>query len=178
MAHSARADFVFDHQRNIYVCPGGAELTSTGKVDQGHTVYYSHQESLLNLLPEAEVHDGGGAQDHPRPRQGCARSGPRLGQHGSLPAITPRTQKSGNAICAHEAHPPARPASTARPQVARRTGSLHTHTQEPEASRQALPPATAIGSGCLFSVAGASSDGADRRCCGSPQWRTAAKATD
>jgi len=36
----SRTDFVFDHQRNIYICPGGAELTSTGNVDQGHIVYY------------------------------------------------------------------------------------------------------------------------------------------
>ncbi len=36
----SRADFVFNQERNIYVCPGGAELTSTGNVDQGHVVYY------------------------------------------------------------------------------------------------------------------------------------------
>ncbi len=36
----SRADFVFDRDRNIYVCPGGAELTSTGNIDQGHIVYY------------------------------------------------------------------------------------------------------------------------------------------
>jgi transposase len=36
----SRADFVFDHQRNVYICPGGTELTSTGNVDQGHIVYY------------------------------------------------------------------------------------------------------------------------------------------
>jgi IS5 family transposase len=36
----SRADFVFDPQRNVYVCPGGAELTSTGNIDQGHIVYY------------------------------------------------------------------------------------------------------------------------------------------
>ena len=35
-----RADFVFDQERNIYICPGGAELTSTGNIDQGHIVYY------------------------------------------------------------------------------------------------------------------------------------------
>src|SRR6266403_2441152 len=35
----SRADFVFDQERNIYVCPGGAELTSTGNIDQGHIVY-------------------------------------------------------------------------------------------------------------------------------------------
>jgi transposase len=36
----SRADFIFDRARNIYVCPGGAELTSTGNIDQGHIVYY------------------------------------------------------------------------------------------------------------------------------------------
>jgi transposase len=36
----SRADFVFDRQRNVYICPGGAELTSTGNIDQGHIVYY------------------------------------------------------------------------------------------------------------------------------------------
>ena len=36
----SRADFVFDQERNIYICPGGAELTSTGNIDRGHIVYY------------------------------------------------------------------------------------------------------------------------------------------
>ena len=36
----SRADFVFDRERNVYVCPGGAELTSTGNIDQGHIVHY------------------------------------------------------------------------------------------------------------------------------------------
>src|SRR5689334_8704059 len=36
----SRADFAFDPARNVYVCPGGAELTSTGNIDQGHIVYY------------------------------------------------------------------------------------------------------------------------------------------
>ena len=29
----SRADFVFDEERNVYICPGGAELTSTGNID-------------------------------------------------------------------------------------------------------------------------------------------------
>src|SRR6476646_6631942 len=41
----SRADFVFDSERNIYVCPGGAELTSTGNIDQGHIVYYRASKS-------------------------------------------------------------------------------------------------------------------------------------
>jgi transposase len=36
----SRADFVFDQEHNVYVCPGGAQLTSTGNIDQGHIVYY------------------------------------------------------------------------------------------------------------------------------------------
>ena len=36
----SRADFFFNKERNIYVCPDGAELTSTGNVDQGHIIYY------------------------------------------------------------------------------------------------------------------------------------------
>ncbi len=36
----SRAEFAFDRKRNVYVCPGGAELTSTGNIDQGHIVYY------------------------------------------------------------------------------------------------------------------------------------------
>jgi IS5 family transposase len=36
----SRADFIFDRERNIYICPGGAELTSTGNIDQGRIIYY------------------------------------------------------------------------------------------------------------------------------------------
>jgi Transposase DDE domain len=41
----SRADFVFNRERNVYVCPGGAELTSTGNADQGHIVYYRATKS-------------------------------------------------------------------------------------------------------------------------------------
>ena len=41
----SRADFAFDPERNVYVCPGGAELTSTGNVDQGHILYYRASQS-------------------------------------------------------------------------------------------------------------------------------------
>jgi hypothetical protein len=50
-----RADFVFDRERNIYVCPGGAVLTSTGNIDQGHIVYYRANKndcSTCSLKPK------------------------------------------------------------------------------------------------------------------------------
>ena len=50
-----RADFVFDRERNVYTCPGGAELTSTGNIDQGHIVYYRASKndcSVCSLKPK------------------------------------------------------------------------------------------------------------------------------
>ena len=51
----SRADFVFHKERNVYVCPGGAELTSTGNIDQGHIVYYRASKnacSICSLKPK------------------------------------------------------------------------------------------------------------------------------
>ena len=51
----SRADFVFDQQRNIYICPGGAELTGTGNIDQGHIIYYRASKndcSICSLKPK------------------------------------------------------------------------------------------------------------------------------
>jgi transposase len=51
----SRADFVFDQERNVYICPGGAELTSTGNIDQGHIVYYRANKndcSACSLKPK------------------------------------------------------------------------------------------------------------------------------
>jgi transposase len=36
----SRADFIFDRERNLYICPGGVELTSTGNIDQRRILYY------------------------------------------------------------------------------------------------------------------------------------------
>jgi hypothetical protein len=95
----SRVDFVFDPARNIYVCPGGAVLTSTGNIDlQGQ------QERLRDMLVETEVHDGGRTQGHPRSQRGWARSRPCIGQHRSVPKVAPGAQESRDVICPHEAH--------------------------------------------------------------------------
>jgi transposase len=51
----SRADFIFDGERNVYICPGGAELTSTGNIDQGHIIYYRASKkdcSACSLKPK------------------------------------------------------------------------------------------------------------------------------
>ena len=51
----SRSDFVFDAERNVYICPGGSQLTSTGNIDQGHIVYYRANKrdcSACSLKPK------------------------------------------------------------------------------------------------------------------------------
>ena len=36
----SRADFTFDAERNVYICPEGKPLTTTGRVDKNRTLYY------------------------------------------------------------------------------------------------------------------------------------------
>jgi hypothetical protein len=36
----SRADFTFDKERNVYICPEGKLLTSTGRVHDGRTILY------------------------------------------------------------------------------------------------------------------------------------------
>jgi hypothetical protein len=35
-----RDDFSYDRERDVYICPGGKLLTSTGNIDQGRILYY------------------------------------------------------------------------------------------------------------------------------------------
>src|SRR5437762_709745 len=50
----SRTDFVFDQERNIYVCPGGAELTSSGNIDRGTPDYRASKNdcSICFLKPK------------------------------------------------------------------------------------------------------------------------------
>lgn len=50
-----KADFVYDRVRNVYICPGGAELRHTGVIDQGRTLPYRASKldcSVCRLKPQ------------------------------------------------------------------------------------------------------------------------------
>ena len=50
----SRANFAFDKERNVYVCPAGAELTHSGVVDQGRILPYrasTNDCSICKLKP-------------------------------------------------------------------------------------------------------------------------------
>ena len=46
-----RADFSYDKERNVYICPGGQLLTSTGNIDQGRILYYRALKSDCSACP-------------------------------------------------------------------------------------------------------------------------------
>lgn len=51
----SRTDFVFDTERNVYICPAGAELTHSGVVDQGRILPYRASTkdcSICKLKPK------------------------------------------------------------------------------------------------------------------------------
>ena len=77
---SARSDGTFSRSR-LRLRPGAQHLRlpRRRRTDQHrqhrsgpHRLLQGQQERLLDLLLEAEVHDGGRAQDHPRSQRGCA----------------------------------------------------------------------------------------------------------
>jgi len=41
-----RDDFAYDNERNVYLCPGGKPLTSTGNIDQGRILYYRPPKAI------------------------------------------------------------------------------------------------------------------------------------
>jgi hypothetical protein len=46
-----RDDFSYDKERNVYLCPGGKLLTSTGNIDQGRILYYRALKSDCSACP-------------------------------------------------------------------------------------------------------------------------------
>jgi transposase len=82
----SRADFVFNKERNVYVCPGGAELTSTGNIDQGHIVYYRAATRFCNRIPSQRTSNGSA-----RKSQSCQEETiPSRAE--SLPSVPPDTR--------------------------------------------------------------------------------------
>jgi transposase len=46
-----RDDFSYDRERDVYICPGGKLLTSTGNIDQGRILYYRALKSDCSACP-------------------------------------------------------------------------------------------------------------------------------
>ena len=132
----SRADFVFDRERNVYICPGGAELTSTGNIDQGHIVYYRASKkdcSICSLKPKCTT---AVVRKVTRDVDEDVRDQVRaLANTEAFQQSRRERKKSRDAICAYEAHLQARPASPARPERCQGRGAADRNRPEFEAAR-------------------------------------------
>jgi hypothetical protein len=44
-----RDDFTYDNECDVYLCPGGKLLTSTGNIDQDRILYYRLAKAIMRL---------------------------------------------------------------------------------------------------------------------------------
>lgn len=44
-----RVDFAYDRDRDLYICPGGKELKTSGTVYDGTTIKYLAKRSVIHL---------------------------------------------------------------------------------------------------------------------------------
>ena len=92
----SREDFIFDKERNVYVCPAGKLLTTTGTVIDGETLRYLASTSDCRGLPAqgTMLPKGAFPQDPAQHLRRGARRCPRAGQDQSVRTIMPR-KKAG-----------------------------------------------------------------------------------
>jgi hypothetical protein len=137
----SRADFVFDSERNIYLCPGGAKLTSTGNIDQGHIVYHRASKSdcsTCSLKPKCTTAI---VRKNTRDLNEQVRDQVRiLANTDAFHQSRRGAQEGRDAICAHEALPQARPASLARLERGKGRSAVDRNRAELEASCQTPLP--------------------------------------
>ena len=90
----SRADFIFDRERNVYVCPGGQVAHAFRPHRPGPPFTLSgEQVRLFAMQSQGTVHTEHQPKSDPRHRRGCARPRSRSCQHGGIPTIAPRTQE-------------------------------------------------------------------------------------
>jgi hypothetical protein len=105
----AREDFSYDGVRDVYTCPAGKALITTGHVNSDHARRY------LAAVPECRA-----CPLKPKccPNMRARRIVRDVNEAArdlrSVRAVTPRSQKGRDAIRAHQAHSAARPIAPAR----------------------------------------------------------------
>ena len=89
----SREDFPFDKERNVYICPAGKVLTTTGKLaSDGETLYYRPGHAIAAAAPQTAVlSEGAVARENPaQPLRAGPRCCPGSGKDRSIRAVSPR----------------------------------------------------------------------------------------
>ena len=143
----SRSDFTFDKERNVYVCPEGKVLTTTGAIGNDHTLRYFALKRDCDACPlkprccpktpsrkvTRDVHED--ARD-------VARA---LAKTEAFEQSRPRPQARRDAVRSLEAHPQTRPPPVTRPAWCTRRVHARCHRPEPTPTCQAGSTSTAVG---------------------------------
>ena len=120
-----KEDFVFDRDRNVYVCPAGAELTHSGIIDQGRILpYRASKNNCSNCALKSRCTTAPSREVSATSTRTCAIRSARS------PIPKPSRSRAGkregrDAVRAHQTHPPARPVAAARPVERKGRGAAH-----------------------------------------------------
>ena len=143
----SREDFIWDKSKNVYICPAGKTLTTTGHASTDHTIRYNAlvgdcracplKPKCCPNMPSRRI-----LRDVNEDARDVARA---LRGHRGLRAIAPRPQARRDAVCSPQAHPQARPASVARTARCARRVHAGGHRPEPAPACQARRQTAADG---------------------------------
>jgi hypothetical protein len=109
----SREDFTYDHERDVYFCPGGKTLTTTGtRVNDGATLLYRASKTNCDAcaLKPPLLSEGSGPQGAAVNPRGRARHGACDREVLGRPCVSPTAQESRDAVRAPQAHSQARSA--------------------------------------------------------------------
>ena len=157
-----REDFTFDKERNVYICPAGKVLTTTGRlVNDGETtlLYFASVLDCRSLSTQGAMLSKDACSEDPAQ---YLRGGPGrcswAGQDKGIRAITPRSQEDRDAVRTPQAHSAAWSIAPSRSR--RRAVRVH-------AGGDCTEPSQAGNAGRT-----ASANRAYRVCCMNPAWHS------
>jgi transposase len=111
-----RADFTYDKARDLYICPGGKELKTSGTVHDGTTIKYIAKRSDCALCPlKPPLHHRSGAPPLARCKPGSSRLHPSAHAERGLWGLQYRAQEDREALRRGQTHPLDGQAQTAGP---------------------------------------------------------------
>ena len=138
----SREDFAYDQQSDVYICPDGKVLASTGAlVNDGARLAYRASKydcDACELKPRCCSNTPSRnvtRSIHEKARDVCARNC----EDRCLCQVPARTEENRDAVCPSQAHPAPRPAQAKRPLGRSRRVPPRCHRPEPTQARKADP---------------------------------------
>src|SRR3974377_174853 len=101
----SREDFRYDRERNIYICPAGKVMTTTGHIGPDHEIrYHASLPDCRACALKPKLSEHALAADRARCERRCSRRCSRARQDRGFRAIPARSQTGRDAVCTLKTH--------------------------------------------------------------------------